>query len=175
MSKKELLEFMAGGEVPPSQLSEMTRKDVLLSFQGRAILSKFIAFQVLGAIISLSFCPQFGVSFFVEGHGITHVFRMIGDWACALFCGALFLSIGPVLAFLSMKGEEVWWVWRHHKYSLVILPPAFWSILMVLNQGLNLPEENMSYHLTWLVAALFTQTILLKLRSYLYTSFARSL
>lgn len=168
MKDKDFLEFLTSTADVPAHLSQMTRQDVLLSFQGSTILKKFIAFQVLGALISLSFCPQFGLSFFVEGHGFTHHLRMIGDWACAVFCGTLFLSSGSILALFFMKIEEFWWVWNHKKFSLIVLPALFWGILMGLNVSFKLPEETFSYHLSWLAAAVGAQILVFKARSLFF-------
>lgn len=165
MKDKEFLEFLTTNQNTPKGLYDLTRKDVLLSFRGRVILRRFIAFQVLGALISLTFCPQFGMSFFVEGHGFTHHLRMIGDWACAAFCGSLFLSAGNILALFFMEWDEFLWAWNHKKWTLVILPAVFWGALMSFNLTLGLPSETLAYHLTWIFAAIVTQVIVFKTRS----------
>lgn len=168
MKDKELLEFLTQKETVPGALSELTRRDIVLSFNGSSILWRFIGFQVLGAIISLSFCPQFGLSFFVEGHGITHGLRMIGDWACALFCGSLFLSMGLIIAMLFMKADELWWILRRKKIALSVLPATFWGILMLLNVSLKLPSEAPDYHLVWLATAILVQFLWLKGRALFF-------
>lgn len=150
----------------PALMKAMVKKDIALSFHGRSIIIKFISFFMIGALFSMSVCPQFGLGL-VEGHGITHVFRMIGDWACAAFCGALFLSSGIAVTFMGMKGEELWWIWRRYKVSLIFLPTLLWAGLMLTNVSLNLPEETFVYHLTWLFSAAFIQYILMNLRSRL--------
>lgn len=165
--KHEFLEFLTHKEHPPKGLSELTRRDVLLSFHSKSIISRFVFFQFLGALFSMSVCPQFGIGF-VEGHGITHIFRMISDMACAAFCGSLFFSSGAVMAFIGMKGEELWWVWRRFKISLIILPTIAWSILMLGNMSLQLDSESMSYHLVWLATAIGAEMIFMQLRSRLY-------
>ena len=162
--KKELLDFLSQGEVVPQGLSHTTRLDVLLTFQKKTILTKFILYQFLGAFFTLSFCPQFGIGL-VEGHGITHYFRLIGDWACALFCGSLFLSAGMILSFIGMKGEELWWVWRHYKARLIFSPALLWSMLMLANISFESPKESTSYHLSWFVAALLAQAFWFGLRN----------
>jgi hypothetical protein len=164
---KEFFAFLTQKENPPSGLAEATRKDIILSFKGRSIISKFLLFQFLGGLFSMSFCPQFGLGV-VEGHGIAHFFRMIGDWACAAFCGSLFLSAAAAMAFIGMKGEELWWVWRRHKYMLVFLPAMLWSALMLGNLGLNLKGESSAYHLMWIAAAVLTQSLWMQTRSLLY-------
>lgn len=166
--KSEFLEFISQSELPPQSLDLSTKKDILLSFHKREILSRFIFFQVIGALFTLSFCPQFGIGL-VEGHGITHIFRMIGDWACAAFCGSLFLSAGMITCYLGMKGEELWWVWRRYKFTLCILPSVMWSTLMLLNISFEHKSETISYHLTWIVSALIAQSLWLSLRSKIYS------
>jgi hypothetical protein len=166
-SDNDFLDFLTGRDELPPMLKEGVRKDILLSFRGRAIVLKFLFFQVLGALFSLSVCPQFGLGL-VEGHGIAHHFRMMGDWACASFCGALFLSAGIATAFVSMKGEELWWVWRRYKYSIIFLPTLMWSTLMLLNVSFNLSSETVLFHVTWIMAAILTQYLLMQARSLIY-------
>jgi hypothetical protein len=168
MKDKEFLEFLSQGQTPPALLKESARQESVLSFQGRAILRKFISLQVIGALLSLTFCPQFGLSFLVEGHGFTHALRSIGDWACAAFCGTLFLSMSVLMAYSLMKKSEFWWVWRRHKITLGLLPALFWGTLMLLNLSMSLPSEALSYHLVWLLGAGFIQLIGLKTLSSLY-------
>ncbi len=163
----EFLEFITHNEVPSQELTQAVHKDITLSFNGSAIIAKFLLFQLLGAIFSMSVCPQFGLGL-VEGHGITHFFRIIGDWACAAFCGSLFLSAGLMVAFIGMKGEELWWVWRRYKYTLVLLPAILWSLLMLGNMSLNLAGESLSYHLVWIITAIMAQVIWMQMRSKIY-------
>jgi hypothetical protein len=166
MKNKEFLEFILGNKETPVLTKELVKKDISLSFRGRSIVLKFLAYFLLGALFSMSVCPQFGLGL-VEGHGITHVFRLIGDWACAAFCGALFLSSGIAVTFMGMKGEEIWWVWRRYKFSLILLPTVMWSGLMLTNVSLNLPSESLVYHATWITAALMIQFLLMNLRTKL--------
>jgi hypothetical protein len=160
----DLLEFLSGGEAPPAPLAQRVRRDIELSFRARSITLRFFFFQCLGALFSLSVCPQFGIGL-VEGHGISHFFRLIGDWACAAFCGSLFLFSGAAVAYLGMKGEELWWVWRRLKLPVLLLPAGLWGLLMLGNFSLRLPGETLVYHLTWLTTAALVQVMALQLRS----------
>lgn len=171
MKNKEFLTFIIGQEQAPAYVKEATKKDIQLSFRAKSIIMRFVAFQILGALFSMSVCPQFGLGL-VQGHGITHMFRMIGDWACAAFCGSLFLSSGLIVAFIGMKGEELWWVWRRYKYSLIMLPAVLWSGLMLTNFSVRWSYESPSYHLTWIAFGILMQMLLLQIRS---VTFARVL
>jgi hypothetical protein len=174
MKNKDYLEFLTSRETPPAFLKNVARKDISLSFRKTEILVKFLAFQILGALFSMTFCPQFGMGL-VEGHGISHYFRLMGDWACAAFCGSLFLSSGMLLAFIGMKGEELWWVWRRFKLTMVLLPAVLWAILMLTNISLSLSGESFVYHVTWIVMAILAQVLWFEMRRLSYVKILKDL
>lgn len=169
MKNKAYFEFLTDKESPPSAIRDAVKKDITLSFHKNSIIFKFLSFQLLGALFSMSFCPQFGLGL-IEGHGVTHHLRMIGDWACASFCGSLFLSSGMLFAFMGMKAEELWWIWRRFKFSLIFLPALLWSCLMLTNLSLRLPSETPSYHVTWILMAILVQGLWLQVRSSTYAN-----
>jgi hypothetical protein len=173
VKNKEFIEFLLGHEAPPEALKKLTAIEIILSFRKRDILLKFFFFQLLGALFSLSVCPQFGLGL-VQGHGITHNFRLIGDWACATFCGFFFLSSGMLVAFLGMKGEELWWVWRRYRYSLIFLPALLWAGLMISSLALSLGGETSLYHLMWIFMAIISEALWLELRSFTFLKRFRS-
>lgn len=167
--KKELFGFLITSEAPSDQLNLIVKKDIQLSFRKNYILSKFIGFQILGAVFSLSFCPQFGLGL-NPGINISHYFMQFGMWACASFCGSLFLSAGVLVAFLGLKGEELWWIWRRYKASLIVLPAILWGGLMLTNVSLSLPGVGLSFHLWWMVAAMLSIGVLFSVRSRIYST-----
>jgi hypothetical protein len=147
----------------PLYLKAQVKTEMSLNLHGKSIIGRFFFFQILGALFSLAFCPQFGLGL-VSGHGIAHIFRMIGDWACAGFCGTLFLSAGMITSFIGMKGEEMWWVWRRFKYSLVLLPPLLWGCLMLF----QVQTETFFFHLIWILSAVMAQSLWMKGREVIY-------
>lgn len=167
MKNKDFLDFLISRKEPSAPFKELVRRDILLSFEKKSILSKFFGYQILGAFLSLLICPQFGIGL-GQGHGIAHFFRMINDLACAAFCGSFFLSCGLILSYLGLKGEELWWIWQRYKYSLILSPAAFWSFLMITNLSLELSSEKISFHLVWVLMAILTQLLLMSLRSSIF-------
>lgn len=164
--KKDLFTFLVSNEVPAHDLNLIVKKDIQLSFRKKEIILKFIGYQILGALFSLSFCPQFGIGM-NTGHNISHYFDQFGTWACASFCGSLFLSTGVIVAFLGMKGEELWWVWRRYKIQMVFLPACLWAGLMLVSPD----TQSVAFNLWWIAAAMVTAGVLLSLRSKIYSSF----
>ena len=173
MKNKDFLDFILNRETPPAVLKHAALKDITLSFRAQSIITNYLIFQIIGALFSMAVCPQFSLGL-VEGHGITHSLRMIGDWACAAFCGSLFLTSGLIVAFIGMKGEELWWIWQRYKITLIFLPTILWSGLMLTNLTLKLPGESMLYHSTWIVAAILAEIILFQIRSLTYLRVAKT-
>lgn len=166
-NRNDFLEFLASHEAPPQALSDRTQKDMKLTFRKKSIILRFLSFQLIGALITLTFCPQFGLGF-SEGHGIAHFFRMLGESACAIFCGSLFLLAGNVTAFLFMDSDEVFWIWKHNHYRLFLIPPFLWGILMLFNLSFNLDSESTSFHLAWIFSAIVIQEFLLRIKARFY-------
>lgn len=166
--KKDLFTFLISREAPSGELNLIVKKDISLSFRKNQILLKFVLFQLMGAVFSLSFCPQFGVGL-NPAVDISHTFMRFGDWACAMFCGSLFLSTGLIVAFLGMKGEELWWIWRRYKIQLVFVPALLWGTLMLTNASLALPKEDLSFHLFWLLASVLSIATLMSVRGKIYS------
>jgi hypothetical protein len=157
---KDFIEFIeSDAEVSP-ELTRRVQEEIRLSFRKKEILKKFVGFYFLGAAISLCFCPQFGLGL-VGGHGISHFFRQMGDWVCAAFCGSLLLSLGMASVFMNLKLDEINWVWVRYKVSLIFLPTLAWMILMLLNVTFQRPPEAVSYHFSWILFAVITQSFLL--------------
>lgn len=164
--KKDFFTFLVSREAPSDELGLTVKKDIQLSFRKNEIILKFIGYQILGAVFSLSFCPQFGLGM-NTGHNISHYFMQFGMWACAAFCGSLFLSTGVIVAFLGMKGEELWWAWRRYKYQFVFLPALLWAGLMMFSPN----DESLSFNLWWIAAAMLTMGFFLTIRSKIYSAY----
>lgn len=158
---KDFLEFLKSKDHVPQNLSETVQKDIQLSFRKKEILRKFMGYYFLGAVISLAFCPQFGIGL-SDNHGIAHYFRSMGDWVCAAFCGSLFLSAGLVAVFMNMKLDEINWVWSRYKAPLFFLPAISWSGLMLFNVTFQSGPEALSYHVSWIAFAMIAQMTLMK-------------
>lgn len=165
--KNDLVEFLTSNEAPPAYLKSLTLKDITFTMNKYPILIKFVSLQLLGAAITLSFCPQFGIGL-PEGHGITHALRMYGDGVCATFCGSLFLLAGSLLASFSMDEDQYFWIWRRFKYSLIILPALFWSALMFFNFTFKLNNEDFGYHVIWIISAILTQELSMFVKTRFY-------
>jgi hypothetical protein len=135
----------------------------------RPVLVKFYSLQVLGALLTLSFCPQFGMGGVDVFHGLTHHLSHHAAWLCGAFCGALFLATGTILSLLFLKKPQWRWVWRHQ--LLMVVPPVVLGFMLLMFAktlgGFEGHHENMSYYVSWIASGMLASWVVLNLKSKL--------
>ena len=114
-------------------------------FHAKSIYSRAFAALFLGFGLSLIVCPQFGLGL-PSGHGISHIFWVIGPWACALFCGVFLLLCGSLSVSLVLNKFERYWFLRKSMGVFTLLPAILWSIFMMAP---NTDYVSVSYSLFW--------------------------
>jgi len=162
---KEFLEFMQGEEEASESVRQMIQKEIqedLRSFKFYTF-TKFIFIQALSALATLTVCPQFGVGPIGGGHGIGHYFMQYGQWACASFCGALFMGFSISLAFSFLKRGEKILIFKHQLWLVALIATVQMLCLMGIGNFFeftpmfNSPEFNSIW---WLSSVLISFSIL---------------
>lgn len=135
----------------------------------RPVLVKFYVLQVLGALLTLTFCPQFGMGGVDVFHGITHQLAHHAVWLCGAFCGGLFLAVGTGLSLLFLNKAQWRWVWRHQ--FLMVVPPVVigFMLLMFVKTigGYESHHEDLSYYSAWVTAAMLMTWLMMKFKARL--------
>jgi len=155
--KNEFLTFMNSNEEVPSSLDRTILDNVKreLHLTRQQVLPKFLIAQMIGALITLSICPQFGIGPIGGGHGLAHTFMQIGAWACAAFCGFFFLTLGTIFSTLFLNRHELKVVFDH-KYWLISCTSvlSFFS-LMLTGKWFNLVGlfDEVSLQSIWVLSA----------------------
>ena len=92
----------------PSQLSEkvLGRIHAELHPSPFLVFGKTTAIHLLAGLVTLLFCPQFGVSF-TSNMGVMGYLMRFGESVCMLGCGALFMALSLFIASFALKPEEV--------------------------------------------------------------------
>jgi DNA-directed RNA polymerase specialized sigma24 family protein len=160
---RDYIDFLSSSESPPVLLSSAMQREIPLFFRSKNIFWKFIVLELIGAFLSLTFCPQLGIGPQGDG-GPAHFFRSVGDVALALFSSSVFIFAGLTIAFIFMKGQDIWWLWRRQKNRLLIFPALLWGGLLLINVCFKLPRESFLYHGSWILCAIAMQAIYLKFR-----------
>lgn len=107
---EEYAEFLNAPAVnPPDELSQNVLKHVKcqLNPNGWMVFSKLSFLHFLGGLLTLSFCPQFGVNLFGSGYGVTKYFFKLGPYGCTVVCGAIFMGVTATLASAFLTSGEI--------------------------------------------------------------------
>lgn len=158
--KDEYLEFMSGDLEPNVDLDSSFKRALEedLKYFKPFAFGKFFLSQSVGALLTLTVCPQFGIGPIGGGHGIAHYFMAYGEWACASFCGVLFLGLSSLLStVLLSKGEKRLIKKSYFAVSLII--SSFWlaslmgiSKILTTKPMFNSAEFNSIWFLSGLVS-----------------------
>jgi len=126
------------------------------------IALKLFSIHLAVAIVTLSFCPQLGVSTFNTGLDLAHKFMSLGKYSCELFCGFLFTSSSIAVSFLFLSRDEI----RLLRYNKTFLAALF---VLVSIGGLLMFNTKLFVELSilWLVGTLFGVVGTLELGSFL--------
>lgn len=114
-------------------------------FHARSIYLRAFFALLAGFMLSLVVCPQFGFGL-PTGHGISHVFWLVGPWACALFCGVFLLLCGSLCVSVVLNKFERYWFMRKTMGLFSLLPAAIWCVFMMIP---NTDYVSVSYSLFW--------------------------
>ena len=107
--KNQFEEFINGEEIrPPESLSEKIILNIKreLNPSGLSVFKKLALLQFVTGLVTLLFCPQFGIGF-TGNMGVMGLLMKFGDNICMAGCGAVFLGVSAFLAAFLLKPEEV--------------------------------------------------------------------
>jgi hypothetical protein len=148
----EFIEFMDEPAVsPPAYLDDKVIKFVRseLNPSSWLVFSKLSLLHFLGGLITLSFCPQFGVSLLGNDYGLTKYLFKLGPYGCTVACGALFIGITIILASLFLNEEEIKTIKKFWPLQLVAI------CLLSLGSFLMLDAEIiLSFGIAWIAGGL---------------------
>lgn len=112
------------------------------------VASKLGIAHLLGSLVTLMSCSQFGVQVFFDGGGLMHYFMKINPTLCFTFCGALYLSISFLFARTILNHEEWLVILRSRVLSIS-------SLALISLGGLSLASHEVTFEtgLLWLFGA----------------------
>lgn len=155
------------GEVPTSLYAE-TLKLAQISLNPRALLLKFFALNLIGALATLTICPQYGFGPFAFSAAVMNVIMSYGPVVCGIFCASIFFFGGHALSFIFLSHSERKWVVRHGHALLI----PYISFLFMLGMGLknispgHIHHDVFSFYGSWLITAFAVSIFFLKALSF---------
>lgn len=121
--EEEFEDFLSGGEVLEAGVLDPARERVvaLLHPNGWSVFAKLGAIHLAVGVLTLAFCPQFGVKIGAFGLGLARLFAYFGAYGCMVGCGAFFMGSSLVAAGCLLKPEEVRVLRGHQVLQLAAL------------------------------------------------------
>jgi hypothetical protein len=109
----EFKEFLEGSDEVPTHVYSQTLKVATLSLNSSKMLLKFYLVNFIGAMLTVSICPQYGLGPFGGEFGLVKAIMNLGPVLCGVFCASIFFGSGNILAFLFLDKFEKNWIARH--------------------------------------------------------------
>lgn len=124
------------------------------------VFMKLAMIQFVTSFFVLIICPQFNLGFFPHSP-LGHLLMSLGDIACNLACGAIFLGTGTMFAVLLMTADEL----------RVLRPKSFFShsllgIIALLSFMVFGVEFQFMLFGAWLLGAVVTSKVGLEIYFY---------
>ena len=160
----DLKDFIENNEPVPALLYADTLKLAHIAQKPLPLILKFFTLNLLGALATLSICPQYGFGPFVFSHLIMNVMMSYGPVVCGIFCASVFFFGGHALSFFFLTRPEKKWIVRH---GLVMVIP-YVSFLFMLGMGMksiapgHVHHDVFSYYGSWLITAFAISVLFLK-------------
>ena len=157
-------DFMKGGEQVPAALAQRTLSYLLICTNPGTTLIKFYSSNLMGALLTLAFCPQYGFGPLGGDNGLLHYVMHFGPVWCGLFCSFVFIAGANFFSLLCLKPNELKWI--SGRFLKVVTPwiSFLFFIAMFLKVFAPSPphHDTISYYLSWYVGALVLSLAMVK-------------
>jgi hypothetical protein len=152
----DLKDFIESSEAVPSAVYNRTLKYLEVSLNPKPLLLKFYCLNLIGALLTVTICPQYGFGPMGGELGFISSIMHMGPIWCGLFCATIFFAGGNILSYLFLNSFERNWIMKH-KYG-VILPYISLTFFagMVLKQIApgEIHHNVLSFYMSWFFGAI---------------------
>ena len=156
--QQEFEDFLRPHDGHPSQKQSLEIRSLIhakLHPSSWFVFLKLFLIHTVTSLVTLSFCSQFGVRLFGEGHGLTHYFMYFGSYGCVALCGAFLMGTSFFVASLILKSEEIKTVYAGLPLYIGVLIILSLSLFMIVSSDILV-----GYALTWIGGAIVGSFVL---------------
>ena len=173
MNNNEFLKFINSKDsLPSSELDNKVRTQISnsLAITLSKVVRKLSLVHFASAILTLSFCPQFGIGPIGGGEGITSLVLQYGQLVCGLFCGAIFMGTTALISLFVFNKAEVTVLYKNSFWLFPLI--AVLSVVVLMLFGHTLGEHSMhsgsiNFILPWILSGALISIILVRAKLYI--------
>lgn len=106
------------------QIFEKIKSDLFPEVVPSKVIFKILYTHLFSTLLVMSFCPQFGLGLFANGHyGLSSLFMLVSHDFCQLMCGLTLFSFSLFFIQFNLKITEREWVFSQKYFlgSLILL------------------------------------------------------
>lgn len=141
-----------------NQILSKLKDDLFPVVHPSLLILKIASIHLTATALVMTFCPQFGLGLFKNGHyGLTSLFMMVSHEFCQFMCGLTLFSVSLLAIYKNLKITELEWIMTQ-KSTLAGLAVAltgsfFWMLA---------PHINLLFLSLWVAGALLPLSLSLK-------------
>lgn len=140
MNKSDFREFLDSKSDFRNDLLDQSiiRKQMeKMRVSGFYVFGKLVLSQLLGGIVSVLICDQFGMRPFSYEFSLSTYFMNFGHNACMFLCGFLFLAMGISASYWILNLDERNYYRKHFWLQTVVLTTLFLSIFFMAGASIS--------------------------------------
>lgn len=165
--KDDFSDFLSAEDKVPPVLYENTLKYIEISLNPEKTLYKYFVTNILGALFTIFFCPQYGFGPLGGELGVLYYIMDFGPAWCGAFCASVFIVGGHLSSMLCLNRNEVKWISdQRYMVSFPWVSTLFFlgMIGKYYSPG-DISHYTVSFHLAWFGTAILLSILLLQFRT----------
>lgn len=121
------------------------------------VFRQLLFVHLFAGSVTLVFCPQFGIGPFGGMDGLMSVVMQYGTWACALYCGSIFMALTAITGYLVLGSVQRRVIFRTGLWQFAMLGFISMAGLMLIS-GLrgHLYIPALTWSALWLMGGTLT-------------------
>lgn len=133
-----------------NQILSKLKEDLFPMVYPPKLIFKIALIHLTSTALVMTFCPQFGLGLFQNGHyGLTSLFMMVSHEFCQFMCGLTLFSVSLLVVYKSLKVTELEWILSQKilasGLALTLTGSFFWMLA---------PHINLLFLSLWVAGAL---------------------
>ncbi|MBY0518141.1 MAG: hypothetical protein K2P81_14630 [Bacteriovoracaceae bacterium] len=163
--KDDFSDFLSSEEKVPTSLYESTLKYIEICHNPKKVIFKFYLTNILGALITMMICPQYGFGPVGGELGVLHYIMDFGPFWCGVFCASVFMAGGNLSSMIFLNAFEEKCIIAH-KYRVTfpwVSALFFMGMIGKYYAPGDISHYTVSFHLAWYVTAVLLSVLLLRI------------
>lgn len=163
--KDDFSDFILGDEAVPRTTYDKTLNYLLVHVNPMKTLFKFYLTNLMGALLTLIVCPQYGFGPIGGEWGIFNYVMNFDPIWCGVFCASFFMVGGNLFSLMFIRPIEREWLSRRFvKITMPWISMVFFTAMILKYYAPSpLHHDNVAFHLSWYLSAMIVSLLFIRI------------